>query len=223
MMAEWIRPSAFCIHHFYEGVGMSEKDAFADLRKAKEEGYFRKKEQELIEKMQRRAQLEAERQQMGETIGIADEEILQDLQELGYTRESVSLLHLVPLVQVAWAEDNVTQRERQLIYEVARLRGIEEGSPAHRQLTDWLNHKLPKEFFQNTLRVLGAILEALPMEKRQASKQDLVSYCTQVATVSGGILGLGRKISDEEQALLEQIAAELERNHEAATKEILEK
>lgn len=202
---------------------MSEKDVFADMRKAKEEEYFRKKEQELIEKMRRHAQLQTERQQMGEAIGIADEEILRTLQELGYTRDSVSLLHLVPLVQVAWAEDNVSKRERELIYEVAKLRGVREGSPAYQQLTDWLDHKPSKEFFQSTFRVLRTMLEVLPSEKRETSKRDLVSYCTQVAAISGGILGLGRKISSDEQVLLEQIATELEQNHEAAAKEVTER
>ncbi len=202
---------------------MSEKDVFEDLRKAKEAAYFRKKEQELIEKMRRRAELAEERQKMAETIGITDEEVLRDLQELGYTRESVRLLYLVPLVYVAWAEGEVTKRERELIYEVARLHGISEGTPAYQQLKNWLDRRPSEEFFQRTLRIVGALLEALPPEKRETSKRDLVSYCTQVASISGGILGLVHKISDAEQALLERIINELEHNRKAAAREVIEK
>jgi len=201
---------------------MSEKNAFDELRKSEEAKYFYKKEQELIEKMRRRAELEAERQKMAEVTGIADEEILRDLQELGYTRDSVTLLHLVPLVYVAWAEGQVTQRERELIYEVARSRGIEEGSSAYQQLTNWLDHRPSEEFFQNTLRIIRAMLQTLPPEKQEASKRDLVSYSAQVAAVSGGILGLGR-ISHEEQALLKRIAAELEQNRGAAVQEVFKR
>ncbi len=201
---------------------MSEKDAFAEREKALEEEYFRRKEQELIEKMRRRAELEAERNQLAKATGIADQVILECLQELGYTPQSVMLLHVIPLIQVAWADGLVAERERNLIYEVARSRGIEPDSPAYSQLTDWLDHKPSEAFFEKTLRIIGVMLQGLPEEKRTAVKQDLISYCTQIASISGGILGLG-KISNEEQAALERITAELERTHEAAVKEVLKK
>ena len=201
---------------------MSEKDAFAEREKALEEEYFRRKEQELIEKMRRRAELEAERNQLAKATGIADQAILECLQELGYTPQSVLLLHVIPLIQVAWADGVVAERERNLIYEVARSRGIEPDSLAYSQLTDWLDRKPSEEFFEKTLRVIGVMLQGLPEEKRTAVKRDLISYCTQVASISGGILGLG-KISNEEQAALERITAELERTHEAAVKEVLKK
>jgi hypothetical protein len=104
---------------------MTEKEAFAKREHWLEETYFRKKEQELIEKIRRRRELK-------EATGAAEEEILNDLQALGYTRETVErLLHLMPLVQVAWAEGFVTKRERERIFEVAGLRGVAEGTPAH--------------------------------------------------------------------------------------------
>jgi hypothetical protein len=201
---------------------MTGKDAFTDLKRPKEEEYFHKKERELIERMQRRAQLEAERQQLGEAVGVADEEILQALQELGYTRETVALLHLVPLVQVAWADGHVASREREHILDVARIRGIQTGHPAYQQLADWLNHRPPDELFQKTLRLIRDLLQALPPEQREASTRDLVSYCTQIAAASGGLLGLGRRISDQEHSVLEQVAAELEHAHEAEAKQVVE-
>jgi len=201
---------------------MPNKDAFADLKRSKEEEYFRQKEQEVIEKMRRHAALAAERQQMGEAIGSVDEQILRDLQELGYKRETVMLLHLVPLVHVAWIEGHVTNRERERIFEVARVRGIEENSPAYQRLADWLDHCPAEEFFQRTLRIIRDLLQALPPEEREASKRDLMSYCTHIAAASGGIFGFGRKISEAEQALLERVAAELEHDHEAAAKQVVE-
>src|SRR5262249_20517245 len=57
-------------------VHVSGGDAFADRGRALEEEYFRKREQELIEKLRRRAAAEATRQQLSEQAGVADEEIL---------------------------------------------------------------------------------------------------------------------------------------------------
>lgn len=189
---------------------MAERDAFTDRRRGLEEDYFRKKEKELIDKMRSRAEAEAERRRLGEQAGVADEEILQDLQALGYTTDTVKLLHLVPLVQMAWAEGQVSDRERSLIIEAARSGGIDAGSPADRQLTGWLAERPSEDFFEKTLRAIGAILQARPPEERQASQRDLVSYCTAIASASGGILGFGA-VTDEERRVLARISQELEK------------
>jgi hypothetical protein len=190
-------------------VHVSDRDAFADRGRALEEEYFRRREQELIEKLRQRAQADAAKQQLAEQAGVADEEILQDLQELGYTPETVALLYLVPLVQVAWAEGGVSDRERTLIVEAARARGIEADTSADAQLTQWLTTRPSEKLFEQTLRAIRAILESRPAAEREASRTDLLTYSTAIAEASGGVLGL-RSVSPEERALLARISSELE-------------
>lgn len=191
---------------------MSERDSIKDRGRGLEEEFFRKKEQELIEKLRQNAKVAAEKRQIGDAIGVTDEKTLNDLLELGYTRETVALLHLVPLVQVAWAEGNVSKRERELIMEAAGARGIQVGSAAHKKLAEWLERRPSDGFFQKTLAIIQAILGALPEDQQEGSKRDLVAYCTRIAEASGGILGLGSKIDEAESALLRKIAASLEAN-----------
>jgi hypothetical protein len=191
---------------------VADKDLFAERGRSLEEEYFRKKEKELIDKMRQHAEGEAERRRLGEQAGVADEGILQDLQALGYTAETVTLLHVVPLVQMAWAEGNVSDRERDLIVEAARARGVEPGSAADRQLASWLTRRPSEDFFEKTLRTIGAILQAQPPETRAASEKDLLSYCTAIAAASGGIMGF-RTVSDEERQILERISREFEKAH----------
>ena len=88
---------------------MSDRNPFADSERGQEEEYFHKKEQELIEKMQRRSAIEAKRQELFQAVRVTDPKVLEDLQELGYTRETVGLLHLLPLVRIAWAEGKITR------------------------------------------------------------------------------------------------------------------
>jgi ATPase inhibitor IATP len=197
-----------------EGAGgcVTERDAFADRGRALEEEYFRKREQELIEKLRRRAAAEAQLHRLGEQAGVADEEILQDLRDLGYTPETVMLLHLVPLVQMAWAEGGVSDRERALIVEAARARGVEAGSPADRQLAEWLTSRPSEQLFERTLRAIHAFLQARPAEEREASRRELLSLSTAIASASGGVLGFGA-VSAEERALLARLSSELERAH----------
>jgi hypothetical protein len=191
---------------------VSEKDFLGDRRRAQEEEYFQKREQELIAKLQQRGREEATHRRMAERTGVADEEILRDLETLGYTPETVMLLHLVPLLQMAWAEGGVSNRERALIIDAARARGIEEGSAADRQLATWLTTRPSAELFEKTLRAIGAILQVRPSGEREASRRDLLSYSMAIASASGGILGFG-KVSPEEQRVLARISEEIERTH----------
>lgn len=201
---------------------MAEKDIFAVRKSGLEEEYFRRKEQELVEQLQRRAQMEAERQQMAEASGIADDEILTTLQELGYTRETVELLHLVPLVQVAWASGSVTLRERELVLKMAELRGVQKDGSTWQQLTKWLDVRPSEEFFQNTLRAINYLLWALPDRERILSRTSLISFCLRIATTSGGFLGMSNRISEGEREALDQISAELTNRNPEMVRQVIE-
>lgn len=169
---------------------------------------------QLTEHLRWRAELEAERRQLAEAIGVTDQEILDDLQAFGYTRETIALLHLAPLVQVAWAEGRITKRERLLIHEAARLRGIEEGTEAFERLKGWLDFAPTEEFCEKSMSLIRAMLHTLPPEGREASKLDLVALCLRVAEASAGERGFasgGLRVCDEEVELIRRITAELSR------------
>lgn len=170
-----------------------------------ETGYLLAKEQELLEQIQRQTEWSAEQKQLAIITGVADEAILATLQELGYTRETVRLLYLVPLVQVAWASGSVTARERELVFEAASLCGVRADSALHQQLSGWLDQPPEAEFLARTLRVIRDITALHPPAKRAAGRRSLVAFCTNVAEASGGILGFGSKISAAEQEVLNQI------------------
>src|ERR1700704_5251970 len=87
---------------------MPDKDAFSDLRTAKEEEFFHSREQALLEKVKQRAAAQSEARRLGEALGTRDEGILQDLQALGYTPDIIQILFAVPLIAVAWADGEVS-------------------------------------------------------------------------------------------------------------------
>jgi hypothetical protein len=198
------------------------KHLFSALGPAQESAYFHQKESELLDHLRREKGLEAERQQIAEEIGMADQSILQDLQELGYTRETVMLLPLVPLVQVAWADGELSLRESERIRELANIRGLAEGTPAFDLLERWLGRGPSDEFFLRTLRVIRNLFSVLRSEELEAVKQDLISCCTYIAQGSGAILGLGNTIGSSEQKLLADIATALEQENPALAKEIVQ-
>ncbi len=199
---------------------MSDSNILSALRKAKEDEYFHQKEKELIEKMLQRALREAERQELSEFFLVENEEILDALQQLGYSRDTIFLLFLVPVIHVGWIDGQVTEQEREAILEIARQRGMEEGAPAEALLLDWLNKRPSDEFFEKTLRLIRNILETRPPVVHNIREQSLAHYCNVVASASGGFLGFG-KVSAAQKELINKIVDELERNRPRATARVL--
>lgn len=200
---------------------MVDRDLWDERRRSYESEYFQRRERELIERMRARTRELAEVHELREAAGISDDEVLKALHDLGYTRETVTLVHLVPLLHVAWIDGSVSPAERAGILEAARLRGVEESTPAYRQLVSWLDKKPLDGFFEDTLRLIGNLLAVMPDEDRARARTTLLAFALAIAEASGGILGLGRKVSDEERAVIDRIAREMEASHGAAAKQVV--
>ena len=187
---------------------MTEDNPLADRGRALEEDYFRKKDRELIEKMRAADAAAKARKDLGASTGLSDPALLDELQALGFTPETVPLLPLIPLVRVAWAEGGVSAQERKMIVDLARARGITAGSGADRQLADWLDRQPSEAVFTRAMRLISAVMSGQSANTASLSAEDLVKYCEEIAAASGGLLGIG-KVSSEERKLLASIAAEL--------------
>ena len=138
---------------------------------ALEEEYFWKKERELIARLREQGRLEQERRALQSRLN-ADESLLAELQEGGVTPDNLALLHLAPLVEVAWAEGEVAPRERELILAMAERRGVGPGDPVYAQLTDWLATTNPgSEFLDRMDRGTRALLDTLDPAAREAAPE----------------------------------------------------
>ena len=186
---------------------MTDKDIFAERGRSLEEDYFRKKDRELIEKMKQASQAEQSRRELGQRTGLADPALLKDLEDLGFTPETIALLPIVPVIQMAWAEGGITAAERTLIVDLARQRGIAHGSAADRQLEDWMNNRPAASVFTRATRLIRAMLDS-GQEAAIMSADEVVKHAESIAQASGGILGLAR-VSNEEKAILASLASEL--------------
>lgn len=186
---------------------MADPDGITSDVRAREEEYFRRKDRELVERMRQEAAAARARQELEASSGLTDPALLQELEALGFTPETLGLLPLVPIVQVAWVEGGVSVEERTLIEQLARQRGIAPDSAAGRQLSEWLATRPSEAVFTRATRLIRAMLDA-PSARGDVRADDLIRRCEEIAAASGGVLGF-RKISSEERALLEQIEAML--------------
>jgi len=171
-----------------------------------EEVYFQKRDRELIEQMRQRAKAQQELRELGEKVGVTDPELSRELAEMGFTPETVKLLPLIPILEMAWAEGEVTTAERKMVVDVARGRGIEAGGTADLQLADWLDRRPEDSVFRRAGRLINALFES--GGRFHITPDDIIKYCEAIADVSGGLFGI-RRVSSDERATLSRIASEI--------------
>lgn len=191
------------------------------VKRDAEEEYFHRQERELLERMRERYQEEVRLKRLQDEFGVEDERIVSAFEALGFTRETVTLLHVFPLLQVAWADGAISDGEKAKIEEAAAIRGIVEGTPAYGLLRRLLDSRPSDDMYDAALRAIKLIDQSLPEERRARATGDLVSLCAEVADASGGFLGLGNKVSAAEKAALARIAKDIAELHPESAKKAL--
>lgn len=197
-----------------------EKDIFKERERGLEEAYFRNQDAKLIEKLRESARLEEIAVALAEKLQVDNPELLHRVMALGVTLDTAPAFLLAPLVQVAWAEGEVTEQEHKTVLRLAGARGMEENSPAHAQLLKWLRERPTDALFDTATEVIKVGLSVLPSGEREERITRIVQACHEVAAASGGLarlLGLGSGVSGEEESLLDTITTTL-RGHRQAEK-----
>lgn len=187
---------------------MSFHDDLQNRGRALEEEYFRRRDQELVEKLRAAAEATRRREGLADQTGLTDPALVAEVEALGFTPETVALLPLMPVLQVAWAEGGIAKEERAQIQALAAARGITDGSPADVRLQAWMAENPGAAVFVKANRLIAAVLAADGKVASDLTVGDLVAYCEHVAAASGGVMGFG-KVSTEEKTLLAGIASTL--------------
>jgi hypothetical protein len=178
-----------------------------DRRKALENSFFAKQEKKLLAQLREKKQAETNQQELMEVSGITDAAILATLVRLGIGAETLAALSLAPLVAVAWADGTVDDKERTTILAAAAEIGIQPHHIGYQLVETWLAHRPSRELDQAWDDYVGSLNDVLTPAERNALRDDLLSRARRVAEASGGILGLGNKVSKPEQAVLKRLAA----------------
>lgn len=185
------------------------KEWLQDRERALENEYFRRKDQELIAKLREQGRQERERQALQDRLGSPDDRLPAALQKAGFRADGLALLHLVPLVDVAWADKGITGRERELVLALAERRGVAPESPDHRQLIDWLARRPDQTTFDTAYAAIQTLLSQQDAKTRATTRIELVQMTTRVAEATGGILGM-MPISREERECIDRIFERLD-------------
>ena len=177
---------------------MMEHDALADRRRALENAFFAKRDRELIERMQ-------EEREIADLSHIDDAVLLEQLVALGITTKTLSAMGLIPLLAVAWADGRLDKAERVAILDAAHDAGVGRGDESYQMLEHWLAHPPQPGLFDAWKSYIGEIAKPLAPNLRYGLRDEVLRVARAVAEASGGFLGLGEHVSDEERAVLARI------------------
>jgi PAS domain-containing protein len=185
-------------------------DIFKDRERGFEADHFLKQDAKLLAKLRERAALSEVAQALAEKLKVDNAELIV---ELGITRDTGAAVLLAPLVQVAWAEGQVTEAERNMVLSLAASRGIAPGSPAYAQLEAWLKKRPSDELFATALEAMKDGLAVLTEAERDERIKYIAEAAHKVAEASGGglfkLLGLATGVSHNETAVLDAIIRQL--------------
>jgi len=175
-----------------------------ERRKALENEFFRSKDEENITKLRESSESIAKKESLSKASGITDDELLGKLIELGISEETLCAIRLVPMVVVAWADDDLHAREREAIMHGAEGYGIEDGSVAHDLLTGWLDSKPSAALFDAWEGYMATLKEHLTEEQTKVIKTQIIGRAHDVAKSAGGFLGVATE-SGPEKAMIEKL------------------
>ncbi|MBS1150110.1 MAG: putative rane protein [Myxococcaceae bacterium] len=122
-------------------------------------------------------------------------------------QELVEKLKAQKLIQVAWADGAVDAKEQAAVLAAANASGILKGSSAHTLLEGWLKLKPPAALENAWANYVKALVEGMKAEDKALLKNELLGKARSVAEASGGILGMGAKISKAEGDALKKLEA----------------
>jgi hypothetical protein len=169
-----------------------------------EDSFFAKENARLLAKLREEAAREEKRQEFRKVLNVANDELLDALMGLGVEPETLVAVSLVPLVEVAWADGEIQNKERAAILRAAEERGVALRTATHDLLESWLLTKPQPELFEVWQRYVGEITTSLAEATRGELKTAALGRARAVAEAAGGLLGVG-SISAAEKAMLAKL------------------
>lgn len=182
-----------------------DQEFLGDRRKALEESFFSRENEKLRQALREKEVITKKEQALSEVSGIRDEALLSHLVALNIGADTLTALTMAPLVQVAWADGDVDERERAAILKAAEEVGVRKGSPSAELLEDWLKFKPDREILTAWKEYVDGLSATLSAEEGKKLRSSLLTLSRAVAEASGGVLGFGSRISKAEKAVLDEL------------------
>ncbi len=177
-----------------------------DRQHALEDAFYRENTETFRVQLEIRREEENALEDLASASGIDDESVLRKLSGLGIRADTLAALTLIPLIDVAWADGKMDDKEREAILSGADSTCIPEQSPSYGLLRIWIEDQPAPDLVDAWSEFIGALCREFSDEQVERLRSNILGRARDVAEAAGGFLGLGPKVSKEEEEALQRLA-----------------
>lgn len=190
------------------------RDLLVDIGRALEEKSYREKDAALLDYLRSQGDESKLRTHLSEVSHIEDATVLDGLIRIGVNAESFTAFALFPLVRVAWADGKVQESEREAILQAAEIEGIPRASANYQLLEGWLDAGPTTGLLDTWHNYARALSRELDETSLAAIRHTTLARARRIAQAAGGLLGIGNRISKNEELSLLDLARAFDKPRE---------
>lgn len=179
-------------------------DSSEKRRRSMEDMFFYEQDRRIIEQRAKLQQMKQTKASLAKVSGIQDDALLEKLIALDIRPETLATLIGIPLVEVAWADGQMDDRERKKLFGYAEKAGLRQKGLDPKIMSAWLEKKPDPALLKGWKHYMQALCKELNAHERKALQAEVMADARSVAKAAGGLLGYGA-ISAEETAMLETL------------------
>jgi hypothetical protein len=180
-------------------------DILQQRGRALEEAFFAERDRQLLESLRRRLSIEEAQKVLSAATGVVDAIALPELAGVA-APQFLAILGIYPMVHIAWCDGEVSADERKAILSAANGMGVEQGSTCHQLLERWLQSRPLETVEKLWTEYVQAVCASLDPNTVATLKKGVIGRAEKIAAATGGILGMGSKISATEKANLDRLS-----------------
>jgi hypothetical protein len=175
-----------------------------------EDQFFLKEDQKLLDKLRQLKKMQESKESLEKVSGIQNDQILETLVSLNIRPETLGPLSLIPLLEVAWADESLDEKEKKAVISAVKQTGRAKNPEDQALLEQWLERRPEPGLLKAWIHYIKGLCEKLTPDERRELKEELMPHTRSIAEASGGFLGLGRKISSAESDMIKKLESAFE-------------
>jgi hypothetical protein len=177
------------------------KDIFKQRALYLEEEYFGKKEFALLEKLKAVFHRKIDKESIRKTTGVTNEQLLDRLVEMQLDGDMMKAFQLYPLVEIAWADGDLSDSEARSVLAAGEKEGIVPGSKAYHRLEERLRNGPDPEVRKVWFLYAEELKKILSPAELEKFRKDLLDRARGIVVATGHLERLVLNVGGERKVL----------------------